>query len=570
MWYKMWERSVGGKASLFVPTMPDLFTFLPPEILVFILSHIDQPDSLECMRVCHRWYDQVPAYVKHVWNRLHVSTESWEITNDCMLQCLGSHVSRVSIAEVDSCAVLKGLWAAGCHIASLEIDRHAYYDCMTYNDGGADFLATIQNFSNSLTELTITEHPFDTSVLGLLKMLPKLTHLTLLFDFQSHQYGKSAREDTNCAFRSNIVYLHLENVLNIDSEFNAVLHHCPKLRTLIVHTDFGRDDFVPLTPLNFDRIFSLCPLLRYVIWDGDKDSVEDEFETRLKRWKMISSKTSHDGAIGTLRELMFAGNLDGANMSIIQVMKRSQEQLEYLELNKRLDEVAGWDAVAHMRFPWLKILRLTGMEMEENEWIDFLMGCQKLEILDLTSDMEGVRLDRIFAAIKTLKHLQRLRLAIVQHDNPASHPNVCHMLRHNVWLQRIELFNVCVTDQGLLDLCGLRSLQELILDMVSHGKCIGQNGLLAFASELRAVDSNLHTMRLNYLDNITNTVLKRLGQVKALTTLSISSNVKINDVGVGSFIDSNNLKGTSKGKVIYVSGCPGVSRQGAWTASNCS
>ena len=77
--------------------MPDFTVFLPPEIFSIILSNVNQVDSIECMNVCRRWYKLIPQYGKEVWKELEISEKSWPRFNNAMLECLGSHVEKVSI-----------------------------------------------------------------------------------------------------------------------------------------------------------------------------------------------------------------------------------------------------------------------------------------------------------------------------------------------------------------------------------------------------------------------------------------------------------------------------------------
>ena len=78
--------------------MPEFTLFLPPEIFSIILSHVNQVDCTECMTVCRRWYNLIPQYGKEVWKELEISEESWPRSNNAMLECLGIHVEKVSIA----------------------------------------------------------------------------------------------------------------------------------------------------------------------------------------------------------------------------------------------------------------------------------------------------------------------------------------------------------------------------------------------------------------------------------------------------------------------------------------
>ena len=101
--------------------MPDFTLFIPSEIISDILSHVNQLDCTEGMIVCRRWYKLVPQYGMHVWKELEISEESsWRRFNNAMLECLGSHVKKISVTSYhNSSYILRRLENQGCHIQSL-------------------------------------------------------------------------------------------------------------------------------------------------------------------------------------------------------------------------------------------------------------------------------------------------------------------------------------------------------------------------------------------------------------------------------------------------------------------
>ena len=106
--------------SFLKTTMPDFTLFLPPEICSTILSHVNQVDCIECMTVCHRWYELIPQCGKDLWTELKISENSSSRCNNAMLECLGTHVKNVNIISPEnSNKILRQLERQQCNIQSL-------------------------------------------------------------------------------------------------------------------------------------------------------------------------------------------------------------------------------------------------------------------------------------------------------------------------------------------------------------------------------------------------------------------------------------------------------------------
>ena len=100
--------------------MPDFTLFLPPEVISNILSHVNQVDCITYMTVSRRWYKIIPQYGKDVWTELEISGRSWSRPNNAMLECLGTHVKKVSTLFCkNSAKILRRLEAQQCNIQSL-------------------------------------------------------------------------------------------------------------------------------------------------------------------------------------------------------------------------------------------------------------------------------------------------------------------------------------------------------------------------------------------------------------------------------------------------------------------
>ena len=158
---------------------------------------------------------------------------------------------------------------------------------------------TIGMFSNTLTELLMDCHPCDVSIPMLLDILPSLTHLTVKFDnidnntlsnteirSRYHQNNNSKRKEKQIAVsrHTNLIFLCLDNALNFDTRILPILQRCPNLKFLLIALDMDRTNVFDIPAKYIRNAFELCPLIRYIAWNGDpeKDRVEEWLELSRK------------------------------------------------------------------------------------------------------------------------------------------------------------------------------------------------------------------------------------------------------------------------------------------------
>ena len=90
-------------------------TCLPTDIVFTIFNFLEQADCVECLYTCRHWYLHIPSYTTKVWEQLDISPNSWARYNDGLLQCLGPHVKKVLIDQLDACTVLYKLSSMNCN-----------------------------------------------------------------------------------------------------------------------------------------------------------------------------------------------------------------------------------------------------------------------------------------------------------------------------------------------------------------------------------------------------------------------------------------------------------------------
>ena len=419
-------------------------------------------------------------------------------------------------------------------------------------------------FKNTLTELIFDHYPYNVPLMHLLKSLPKLTHLTLHFCHGSQRRTPQQRKfqyiiededaNTNSNFTSNLVYLYLEVLSNFSQAFNSVLSVSPKLRALIVPNSL---DFNGECLFQCNLINTRCPSLRYLVWNLHSQDVKINHTQTLNRWKMASTCSDYDEQVGTLREIIFNISTELLK-TILPLLQASQQQLTHVYLN-RISRSGSLHIreLVQLRLPKLKRLVLKDLADWQLEWIKFVKTCEQLENLELETSRDYELLYNIIEAIKPLEYLRDIRLRVTDgREHEIQGVNISHFLQKCPSLQSLDLSGLCVSDQDLLKICNLRTLQVLKLDMKRYENYLSLEGLLQAADRLQATESGIQTLKLARVYNLTDAVLERLGQVKNLSTVSIEYNQQITTNGAQAFVS-----GTHNGedRSFYVYNCYGVS-----------
>ncbi|KAG2218630.1 hypothetical protein INT45_009762 [Circinella minor] len=320
----------------------------------------------------------------------------------------------------------------------------------------------------------------------------------------------------------------------------------------------------------------------------------------------------------SVQGLIFEGHIaDINNIMSSSIFTKSLKTLSYLELfNVEVDRSRDWNVITSAaaapsllsstsvsslstnsnnnlvttQLPQhLETLKLTNLELpHEDGWISLFSQCQNLKHLDISLGPFDMRWDHIVQGITlSLKYLHHLGL----HDNDyrvAPHLNFSDCIRmlsqECKTLRCLEIHNIRISNENLLELCEIQSLQELSLQIGS----LEEASLFAFAERLSSENDDsrptaaLVTLKLISAHNLNDDILKRLACVKSLMFLSVLWNNRITDAGVKGFlqhdnnnnIDNNKCAAHTKGgkkrkKSLYVDQCILVSRWGVWTSENC-
>ncbi|KAI8139633.1 hypothetical protein BJV82DRAFT_716542 [Fennellomyces sp. T-0311] len=539
-------------------------TSLPPEVVLRIVSFLDQHDCLQCLQVCRHWHSEMPLYTTDLWKEVVISPACWSTMNSCLIRSLGVHTQKLSISDMDVFSILHRFKKLKCKITSLEIAQ-VHDDTMTHDqhmEDHARFLSTIKQFDWSLRQLSIIDYSFGLLVTEVLQQFPNLTHLTLLFDHRLHEYLSKplvVHDTSNPGFRSyaGLVYLHLDAFLNFDCRIVPTLRRCPMLKTLRLSND-GIDAFS--MPSNFATIFQLCPHLMHLTWNEDRYPPDMRDSILMHELDAPSPNTTNGDYKGTLQTFLFSGNISDIDR-VLPILRASHHELERIELSFWATSVTPelHTLLSRICFPRLKALVVSRLKMVSDDWVSFLAGCPSIEVLDLYLFKEDLAMNTICAIVGSLDQLQYLKIKrSAESWTPSREEAIWSntIILSRTRLQYLDLDGVLLTDDGLLNLCDISSLKELSLSQTRYSY-ITLEGLLAFADKLNSSKSCLATLKLSYFTTLDDTVLQRFSRAKSLSFLLLQWCPKVTEAGLKVFLNggANGVK-----RKVTVEHCRLISR----------
>ncbi|KAI8138479.1 hypothetical protein BJV82DRAFT_630967 [Fennellomyces sp. T-0311] len=513
---------------------------LPSDIVLSIFFYLDRKDTIECMRVCHHWYIQIPLCATDLWKSISISSTSLNKPNDCELRCLGPHVNHVIISKQDISTILKALKHMNCGLVAIEIANVEYIE-MQKMCTEAKLLSSIGLFHDTLKILVITNYYSDISPLQLLSCSPNLTHLSLTFHDQAGLLPSPVRTSRNTC---NLVYLNLGYTVDFDHRVMPVMRHCPQLKVLILTNNMT--EAPPLSD-SWNQIIQLCPQLHHFGLN------ELDAPYNAKDIAILTEKYNDDKGI---RELVLRSSIDEIN-SISSLLTRLND-LEDLKLSNRKIASSGWDSLAHVHFPRLKTMAIHNLLVRNDAW-DSFCACRPNLVSFSYKQMlvNGLDMDRMIAAISSLNHLEHLNIFFFLSRMMGQIPNIwsnVSMLSSNTQLRTLELTGIRFAGSALLDLCRLSSLKDLRIFLWPFYDDILSGELLEFADRIR--HTGIEKLALSHFNFLNDEALEPLGQATHLSMLRLLGNL-ITDAGVIAVINGH--------KTVEVDDCKLVSRNGIWT-----
>ncbi|KAI9250944.1 hypothetical protein BDA99DRAFT_522275 [Phascolomyces articulosus] len=410
--------------------MPDFTLLFPAETISEIMQQLNQKDCIECMNVCHRWFDLIPEWTgKLTWRHLHISNfphcqrkkDIWKKPNDALLKCIGSQVHHVAIICQDSWKVLQLLYKYQCdNIRSLDIHYHRNHHQETTSSNAIDMnqqqrqiafdpskgglFTTMTKFANSLTQLYMAHFPHDFSLMTLLDTLPALIHLSVQFNNTCHDTlslydsgneseipsddGSQMNENQKMTRNNNtqLIYLCLDNALDFDIRICNILRRCPQLEYFLLIAFFDRVIVPEVPPDGIQTALTLCPSLQYIHWDTEpvtsgleRKWMESSIQKRYDSLVSINDKQNRDNAVSTSSIKKEKEKESKEDPMAVREIAFSGESAEFLELVLTRSQ----STLEHLHFSY--------MDIDTQFWYDLMHHYEfpnliSLELIDVAMD----------------------------------------------------------------------------------------------------------------------------------------------------------------------------------------
>lgn len=250
---------------------------LPYDIANTIFSHLSQSDCLQCMDASPWWDAMTPQYATLVWRDIEI-TNNTDIHQKHMLQCLGSHVKKVTFRELSSDRLIQAMrmlinqQCTGLHQLGKKAPWHVYEMILTTTChiefiqckiiDVSIFLCLLEQLTRYPTMTTLLFHEAYQSNVDLIQVMDACPHLKRL-SYMTNINGNSNTSSSNvpmdrCQQSSKITHLHLHGgILQAGDDISRILHHCPCLESLFLCCDTR----TYRRPFDLEKIQQLCPKL---------------------------------------------------------------------------------------------------------------------------------------------------------------------------------------------------------------------------------------------------------------------------------------------------------------------
>ncbi|KAI8150133.1 hypothetical protein BJV82DRAFT_707879, partial [Fennellomyces sp. T-0311] len=529
--------------------MPDLFSHLPFDIVSMILSHMGQRDCVELMRVCRRWYEYVPSYTTSMWYSIAFDKRPWLKKNDCLVQCLGAHVQRVTVPIYHLASILTELQSHQCEITALEINGHGMHRSKgTLGPAvNARFFNTLRTSRMNLTWLKLDNHPWDISLLEIARTFPQLAYLCVLLDhkvFPKRLIVPIAK--ARSVLLPNLLFLRLDSRYSFITKIEPLLHHCPHLRSLQLITrnsDWHHvNDCTPANDIDFACVLDLCPHLQYLQCDFTDLNHDMDFPINLAK---TSSQTG-------LRQLKVTCTSDDRSARILPLIEKAKDTLQLLEFKQEREllryspPIWDWSGLERITLSQIQSLTLRTNTIKLPTLLDFMRHHPTLELINLALP-PNMFTEELMDALSMIRGLTSLYLCadlqLVQNTqdymDESLLPDNFYLLSSLPSLREIDLSGaIRLSDQSFEVLGNFSSLQTLSLGIIRRQSgLISTYALLMFIARLKSNNHCVQHLTLMYADALDDNVFEALAEIRSLRSLRIVRGHWVTNTGLQRFVD---------------------------------
>ncbi|KAI8142709.1 hypothetical protein BJV82DRAFT_713828 [Fennellomyces sp. T-0311] len=447
----------------------DFLNRYPFEIIKHVFSFIDQPDCLECMRVCRQWSKEIPLYTTDIWK--HVRLDSYQnLNHGRVMKCLGPHVEKLDLRQCQDeqiNAFIYSLEAVGCNnIKELEI-----HECSQTHKNPHIAVDALLQIGSNLRELTLhvwEEDYMDPHYLQLLASCPTITHFSYLnFTSSSSRTGDEEPYQVPELPQLGLKYLYINAAWHEykDKYLMALLRSSPHLKCLLVaDLDYEEPNFMEWYterwPTGYLRKYlDACPNLQYFAWNT-------WFDEEVEHWK---SRATVDSERNGLLELVMR-NVDNFFLKrFIQTMTKSLDTLEVFAIQADYPGYLDWSPFASTCPDQLATLELSLIEMDGQILGKMIRHAPALETVRLEI-VESLFTDEVLESLALLRKLRSLGFVnTFSQENTSQTCSLCQSVYRFLeadcrQLQNLELHGTLMVSNYLLQaVSNITTLRKLNL-----------------------------------------------------------------------------------------------------------
>ncbi|KAI9243814.1 hypothetical protein BDA99DRAFT_544262 [Phascolomyces articulosus] len=398
-------------------------TFLPFDIVVKIISHLDQDNCLKCMEVCRAWYRMIPEYSYNVWSRININPLNHQhlVHNNRWRRLLGNHVKHVEIsdfqAEQEFYDTMQKLVEFNCTgIEHLEISP-----CHSTKRNYKQFLSLLkqllsqdgQNTTHQQQLIICCSHPCKLPILHIiLEACPQVQKFSFtLLDsiLQEEDDDDNTTLDPRLSLApipshrlTNLTYLNINiRTIKQQSILIPLLQRSPHLEFLF----FGG----PLSLIDITIFSAWFPKLVYLEINSDKVRIYDSNRYLLQR-RILNNNDHDDRPKEKGLRYFCAPQEEDEGFGPAQIgplLKQHANTLEYIGLGAYYDATQTWAPVFQdLKLTQLHTLHCDGILFDDKSMRTLICEATSLQCLAIQGDYKiHLNLTKLLKSCLQLKKL---------------------------------------------------------------------------------------------------------------------------------------------------------------------
>ncbi|KAI9247439.1 hypothetical protein BDA99DRAFT_542886 [Phascolomyces articulosus] len=439
-----------------------MFDRLTSDILFDIFKYFSQKDCLQCMQICHDWYNVVPTYAHNVWSTINVKGTrrfSWQTL---WLEFVGEHVKELTFTnwkERGLYTMMQKLLDRGCNnLRFIRFER-----CNTANQ--ARFLPLLIQLGAHVTDMEMELHMSNVAFLDVLEACPQLARFSFIFP-SSHAYSMYGLYNiepnivTNDTWTSYFLssnerqqiwekrpILHgmkgmvLDAALEKKTRLEPILRKCPNLWHLVCSNGVGKtreETIIPsydTTLIDLDDLFTWCPKLISLELNTDQGREANRLCADFHDFFFKDRAQRLQNPMQGLQYFMTYEGEDYGAERIGPLLVRHAPSLKYLTLARAVGTVTphqDWSFIFQSfdTAPCLNTLVLKSLTYQSSALTSLLQHCPNLQKLIIENSLlMPFDLSKNLRALPQLKYLELDNVSL-QLDDDLDGGSIVRLFQH--------------------------------------------------------------------------------------------------------------------------------------------